>query len=81
MDQEYFLLSTDEILAFQAEGEMVWIITAREKYTAALTLRAIEERLFTAGFRRIHRNALVNVESCPQDERPQQPAVADHAQQ
>lgn len=60
-DQEYFLLSTDEILAFQAEGEMVWIITAREKYTAALTLRAIEERLFTAGFRRIHRNALVNV--------------------
>jgi DNA-binding LytR/AlgR family response regulator len=60
-DQEYFILSTDEILAFQADGEIVWIITAREKYMAALTLKAVEERLFTSGFRRIHRNALVNV--------------------
>jgi two-component system LytT family response regulator len=60
-DQEYFILSTDEILAFQADGEIVWIITAREKYMAALTLKVVEERLFTSGFRRIHRNALVNV--------------------
>ena len=61
-DEEYFLLSTDEILAFQAEGDIVWIITARKRYTAALTLKAIEERLITSGFRRIHRNALVNVD-------------------
>jgi DNA-binding LytR/AlgR family response regulator len=61
-DEEYFLLSTDEILAFQAEGDIVWIITARKRYTAALTLRRIEERLINCGFRRIHRNALVNVE-------------------
>ena len=60
-DQEYFLLSTDEILAFQADGDTVWIITARERYIAALTLNVIEERLITSGFRRIHRNALVNV--------------------
>ena len=60
-DQEYFLLSTDEILAFQADGDTVWIITARERYIAALTLKVIEERLITSGFRRIHRNALVNV--------------------
>jgi two-component system, LytTR family, response regulator len=60
-DQEYFLLSTDEILAFQAEGDIVWIITLRERYVAALTLKAIEELLVTSGFRRIHRNALVNV--------------------
>lgn len=60
-DQEFFLLSTDEILAFQAEGDIVWIITARKKYIAGLTLKAIEERLFISGFRRIHRNALVNV--------------------
>lgn len=60
-DQEYFLLNTDEILAFQAEGDIVWIITARERYVAALTLKTIEEKLFTLGFRRIHRNALVNV--------------------
>ncbi len=61
-DEEYFLLSTDEILAFQAEGDIVWIITARKRYTASLTLKAIEERLITCGFRRIHRNALVNVD-------------------
>lgn len=61
-DEEYFLLSTDEILAFQAEGDIVWIITARKRYMAALTLKTIEERLITCGFRRIHRNALVNVE-------------------
>lgn len=61
-DQEYFLLSSDEILAFQAEGDIVWVITAHQKYVAALTLKAIEERLVTSGFRRIHRNALVNVD-------------------
>jgi DNA-binding LytR/AlgR family response regulator len=61
-DQEYFLLGVDEILAFQAEGEIVWILTARKRYMAALTLKAIEERLITCGFRRIHRNALVNVD-------------------
>jgi two-component system LytT family response regulator len=61
-DEEYFLLSTDEILAFQADGDIVWIITARKRYTAALTLKAIEERLITCGFQRIHRNALVNVD-------------------
>jgi DNA-binding LytR/AlgR family response regulator len=61
-DEEYFLLSTDEILAFQAEGDIVWIITARKRYMAALTLKALEERLITCGFRRIHRNAVVNVD-------------------
>lgn len=60
-NQEYFLLNTDEILAFQAEGDIVWILTARERYMAALSLKAIEEKLITSGFRRIHRNALVNV--------------------
>lgn len=61
-DEEYFLLSTDEIMAFQAEGDIVWILTARRKYIASLTLKAIEEDLFNCGFRRIHRNALVNVD-------------------
>lgn len=60
--EEYFLLSADEILAFQAEGDIVWILTAKKRYTATLTLKAIEERLITCGFRRIHRNALVNVD-------------------
>ncbi len=61
-DDEYFLLSSDEILAFQAEGDIVWIITATKRYTASQTLKAIEEDLITRGFRRIHRNALVNID-------------------
>lgn len=59
--QEYFLLSTDEVLAFQADGELVWIITARQKYLATQTLRTLQERLAGGAFQRVHRNALVNV--------------------
>lgn len=61
-DDEYFVLSTGEILAFQAEGDIVWIVTARKKYVASHTLKAIEENLFPCGFRRIHRSALVNID-------------------
>lgn len=60
--EEFFLLSADEIYAFQAEGDIVWIITAERKYEATQTLKVLEERLRNSGFRRIHRNALVNVD-------------------
>ena len=60
--EEYFLLSADEIYAFQADGETVWIITAKKKYLATQTLKALDQRLKNTSFRRIHRNALVNVE-------------------
>jgi two-component system LytT family response regulator len=59
--EEYFLLDIDDILAFQAEREIVWIVTSRERYMATQTLRRIEERLRGSVFRRVHRNALVNV--------------------
>jgi two-component system LytT family response regulator len=60
--EEFFLLSADEIYAFQAEGVVVWIVTAKHKYEATQTLKVLEERLRSAGFRRIHRNAIVNVD-------------------
>ena len=60
--EEYFLLRTDEIYAFQAEGELVWIITANRRYIATQTLRVLQERLADTSFRRIHRSALVNVD-------------------
>ncbi len=59
---EYFLLNTDEIFAFQADGEIVWILTAKKKYLATQILKVLEERLRNTSFRRIHRNALVNVD-------------------
>ncbi len=58
---EYFLLNAAEICAFQAQGGLVWIATARGKYLATQTLKALQERL-GPGFQRIHRNALVNVD-------------------
>jgi len=60
--EEYFLLNVDEVYAFQAEGELVWIVTANRKYLATQTLRKLQERLQASAFRRIHRNALVNMD-------------------
>lgn len=60
--EEYFLLRTDEIFAFQADGELVSIITANRRYIATQTLKVLQERLADTSFRRIHRNALVNVD-------------------
>jgi DNA-binding LytR/AlgR family response regulator len=60
--EEFFLLSTEEIFAFQADGDLVWIITAKKKYLAAETLKMLEQRLRNTSFKRIHRNALVNVD-------------------
>jgi two-component system LytT family response regulator len=62
VDEDFFLLNANEILAFQAEGDVVWIVTAKRKYKAAQTLKVLEERLRSTNFRRIHRNAMVNVE-------------------
>jgi len=58
---EYFLLDAEEILAFQAEGELVWIVTAKQRLLATQTLHVIEDRLRQQPFRRVHRNAIVNV--------------------
>jgi len=59
--EEYLLLDCDEVLAFQAEGEAVWIITAKDRYAATQPLRAVEGRLRHLQFQRVHRNAIVNV--------------------
>jgi DNA-binding LytR/AlgR family response regulator len=60
--EEFFLLSADEIYAFQADGDVVWIVTAKRKYEATQTLKVLQERLNSTSFHRIHRNALVNVD-------------------
>ena len=58
---EYFLLDLGEVLAFQAEGELVWIITPRQRYLATQSLRTIEQKLRDLPFQRVHRNAIVNI--------------------
>jgi DNA-binding LytR/AlgR family response regulator len=58
---EYFLLDVKDILAFQAEGELVWIITSTSRFLATQSLRKIETHLRDPPFQRVHRNAIVNV--------------------
>lgn len=41
---EYLLLNAEEVFAFEADGDTVWIITAKKRYTATRTLKALQER-------------------------------------
>jgi two-component system LytT family response regulator len=59
--EEFILLDMDEVLAFQAERELVWIVTAKHRLLATQSLRTIEERLAVPQFQRVHRNAIVNI--------------------
>ena len=60
--EEYYLVDLDEVLAFQAERELVWIITSKQRLLATQSLRIIAERLQAdPHFQRVHRNAIVNV--------------------
>ena len=58
---EYHLLDADEVIAFQADRELVWIVTGKQRLLATQSLRAIEGRLGEPQFQRVHRNAIVNV--------------------
>jgi two-component system, LytTR family, response regulator len=58
---DYVLLDADEVLAFQAERELVWIITAKQRLLATQALHLLEERFGGPQFQRVHRNAIVNV--------------------
>jgi two-component system, LytTR family, response regulator len=59
---EYLLLNADEVLAFEADGDLVWIITAKKRYLATQSLKVIQDKLRNTNFRRIHRKALVNID-------------------
>jgi DNA-binding LytR/AlgR family response regulator len=56
-----YLLDAAEIIAFQAEGELVHIVTAGGRYLAGQPLKDLEARL-PACFRRIHRGTLINTD-------------------
>lgn len=60
--EEYILLNPEEVYAFQADGDVVWILTATKKYLASQPLRVLQNRLGDTNFRRVHRNALVNMD-------------------
>ncbi len=57
-----YLLDPGEIVAFQAEGELVHLITVSQRYFADPPLKAIEEKLEQPRFRRIHRRTIINTD-------------------
>lgn len=60
-NSEYFLLNLNEVMAFQADGDLVWIVTEKQRYLASDTLRDIEAKMAGSGFRRIHRSVILNL--------------------
>ena len=60
--EEYHLLDSVQVLAFQAERELVWVITRKQRYLATQCLKAIQQKLAHLNFVRIHRNAIINLD-------------------
>ncbi|HUA84512.1 MAG TPA: LytTR family DNA-binding domain-containing protein [Bryobacteraceae bacterium] len=60
--EDLYLLDPSEIVAFQADGELVHIVTAAQRFFADRALKAIEEKLDPARFRRIHRRTIINTD-------------------
>ncbi len=54
------MLDPNEVVAFQADGETVYILAVPGRYLANHTLKALEERLPTPQFRRVHRKTIIN---------------------
>ena len=57
-----YLLDPAEIVAFQADGELVHIITTGQRYLSDHSLKALEEKLERPRFRRVHRGTLINTD-------------------
>ncbi len=55
------MLDHSEVIAFQAEGETVYVLSTRGRFEILSTLRQLEARLPAAEFRRIHRGTIINV--------------------
>ncbi|MBS0278451.1 MAG: response regulator transcription factor [Proteobacteria bacterium] len=57
---EFHMLDPADVIAFQADGELVYVLTANGRYLVNHALRALEERLPAPQFRRIHRKTIIN---------------------
>lgn len=60
--RDLYLLDPSEIIAFQAEGDLVHIVTQGERYLSDYSLKELLEKLDPRSFRRIHRATIINVD-------------------
>jgi DNA-binding LytR/AlgR family response regulator len=62
LGSDIHLLDPGEVVAFRADGEIVHILATTGRFLANQTLRALEERLPSASFRRVHRATIINTD-------------------
>jgi DNA-binding LytR/AlgR family response regulator len=62
LGEQVHLLNPEDVIAFQADGEVVFILTAHGRFFANCSLRGLEARLEPGVFRRIHRKTLINTD-------------------
>ncbi|MEP7362176.1 MAG: LytTR family DNA-binding domain-containing protein [Acidobacteriota bacterium] len=62
LKDEFHMLDVADVIAFKAEGELVYILASKGRFLADLTLKALEERLPAPTFRRIHRSTIINTD-------------------
>ena len=59
---DLYLLDPAEIIAFQADGELVHIVTTAQRYLSDHSLKTLDEKLEHTRFRRIHRSTIINTD-------------------
>jgi DNA-binding LytR/AlgR family response regulator len=59
---DLYLLDPAEIVAFQADGELVHIISTSQRYLSDHSLKSLGEKLEPSRFRRIHRSTIINTD-------------------
>jgi DNA-binding LytR/AlgR family response regulator len=59
---DLYLLDPAEIIAFQAEGELVHIVTTSQRYLSDHSLKQLEATLERPRFRRVHRSTIINTD-------------------
>ena len=59
---DLYLLDASEIVAFEAEGELVHIITLTQRLLSDHSLKELVETLEPRAFRRVHRRSIVNAD-------------------
>ena len=59
---DLYLLDPAEIIGFQAEGELVHIVTSKHRYLSDHSLKILEEKLDRPRFRRVHRATIINTD-------------------
>lgn len=62
LGSDLHLLDPADVIAFQADGEVVQIITATGRYYADHSLKVLQEKLGPPRFRRIHRKTIINTD-------------------